>query len=265
MKRGALRGALLATRFAEVLLFGGRKPIEAAPCSHGDNITLTTLRCGAASATTGLGILNGTRVVAAIAMLVGILALDVFAAGPPFTDDTANGGRNRRRRWLVRILIATCTLAAACGPPGRAAAQNCTVSNGSVADTNGTSCSIAPNTTLTGNVPGVAGNPEIYATDSAPPISQITTNDVTVSPNNGGSTGGLAATNGIIIFSSGSSINGNWATAASAQNGGEIIFEAGSTINPPFGGGAALRPRQSLAGLGRPGDDHVWRGRRAAR
>jgi hypothetical protein len=47
----------------------------------------------------------------------------------------------------------------------------------------------------------------------------------------------LAETNGTIIFSSGSSINGNWATAASAQTGGVIIFQSGSAINPAFGGG----------------------------
>ena len=69
------------------------------------------------------------------------------------------------------------------------------------------------------------------------PGAQITTNNVTINPFNGGSIGGLAETNGTITFSSGSSINGNWATAASAQTGGQIIFQSGSAINPPFGGG----------------------------
>jgi outer membrane autotransporter protein len=151
-------------------------------------------------------------------------------------DDCGSSGRNRYRR-PQRLLLAALALTAACGVAGTADAQTCTVSNSSVALTNGTSCSIAPSTTLTGNVPGVSGSPEIYATDSSAPISQITTNNVTLRPNNGGSTGGLASTNGIIIFSPGPSINGNWATAASAQNGGEIIFQSGSAINPAFGGG----------------------------
>ncbi len=154
-----------------------------------------------------------------------------------------------------RPLFAALAFMAACGLASGALAQTCTVSNSSVAVTNGTSCSIAPNTTLTGNVPGVAGNPVIYATDASAPISQITTNNVTVSPNNGGSTGALASTNGIIIFSSGSTITGNWATAASAQNGGEIIFQAGSTINPAFGGGGtALVANGVSASTGQPSE-----------
>jgi outer membrane autotransporter protein len=143
---------------------------------------------------------------------------------------------------------------APCALPGTAAAQTCAVSNSSVEVTNGTSCAIAPNTTLTGNVPGAPGNPEIYATDAAAPISQITTDNVTVSPNNGGSTGGLAGAKGIIIFSSGSTITGNWATAASAQNGGEIIFQAGSTINPSFGGGVIALLANGVSGAGQPSE-----------
>lgn len=67
--------------------------------------------------------------------------------------------------------------------------------------------------------------------------AQVTTNNVNINPFNGGSIGGLADTNGRIIFSSGSVIQGNWSTAASAQSGGQIIFQPGSTISPPYGGG----------------------------
>lgn len=88
------------------------------------------------------------------------------------------------------------------------------------------SCSIAPNTTLN-------GSPAVHATTSA----QITTNNVTINPSSGGSTGGLAETNGVIIFSSGSLIEGNYSIGASAQTGGQIIFQSGSTISAPFGGG----------------------------
>jgi outer membrane autotransporter protein len=88
------------------------------------------------------------------------------------------------------------------------------------------SCAIVPNTTLN-------GSPAVHATTGA----QITTNNVTINEFNGGSIGGLAETNGVITFSAGSSITGNWATAASAQTGGQIIFQSGSAINPPFGGG----------------------------
>jgi outer membrane autotransporter protein len=155
---------------------------------------------------------------------------------------------------LPRLLFAALMLVEASSLAGTAAAQTCAVSNSSVAATNGTSCAIAPNTTLTGNVPGAPGNPVIYATDAAAPISQITTNNVTVSPNNGGSTGGLAGANGIIIFSSGSTITGNWATAASAQSGGEIIFQAGSTINPAFGGGGIGLLANGVSSTGMPSE-----------
>ena len=108
----------------------------------------------------------------------------------------------------------------------RAEAQSCTVSGSSTVTLATGSCAITPNTTLN-------GSPAVHATTNA----QITTNNVTINPFNGGSIGGLAETNGTIIFSSGSSISGNWATAASAQTGGQIIFQSGSAINPPFGGG----------------------------
>lgn len=91
--------------------------------------------------------------------------------------------------------------------------------------TSGT-CAIDPNTTLT-------GTPAVHASTNA----QIRTNNVNIDPFNGGSIGGLADTFGSIIFSNGSSINGNWSIAASAQSGGQIIFQSGSAINPAFGGG----------------------------
>jgi hypothetical protein len=106
-----------------------------------------------------------------------------------------------------------------------AVGQTCTVSASSVTLGSG-SCTIAPNTTLN-------GSPAVHATTSA----QITTNNITINPFNGGSVGGLAETLGTITFSPGSSISGNWATAASAQTGGQIIFQEGTAINPPFGGG----------------------------
>src|SRR6185295_13603782 len=106
-----------------------------------------------------------------------------------------------------------------------AVAQTCAVSGSSVTLASG-SCTIAPNTALN-------GSPGVHTTTGA----QVTTNNVTINPFNGGSIGGLAETSGTIIFSSGSSINGNWATAASAQTGGQIIFQTGSAINPAFGGG----------------------------
>jgi len=128
--------------------------------------------------------------------------------------------------WLLSIVIPIAfALLIACIPFDDAAAQICTVSSSSVTLGSG-SCSISPNTTLN-------GSPAVHATTNA----TITTNNVTVNPTNGGSTGGLAETKGTIIFSAGSSINGNWATAASAQTGGVIIFESGSAINPAFGGG----------------------------
>jgi len=106
-----------------------------------------------------------------------------------------------------------------------AAGQTCTVSGSSVTVTGG-SCAIVPNTTLN-------GTPAVHATTSA----QITTNNVTINPFNGGSIAGFAETSGTIVFSSGSTITGNWSTAALAQTAGQIIFQSGSTINPSFGGG----------------------------
>jgi hypothetical protein len=136
------------------------------------------------------------------------------------------GRPHQRPSWLPFAML---ILPAAGGMLGKASAQTpppaCTVSGGSVTLTAG-SCSIAPNTTLT-------GTPAVHATTSA----QITTNNVTINPFNGGSIGGLAETNGTITFSHGSSINGNWSTAALAQSGGRIIFQAGDAINPSFGGG----------------------------
>ncbi|CUT14368.1 autotransporter [Bradyrhizobium sp.] len=108
----------------------------------------------------------------------------------------------------------------------RATAQACTVAGSTVTLTSG-SCTIAPDTVLN-------GSPAVHALTSA----NITTSNVNINPFNGGSTGGSAETNGTITFSSGSSINGNWAIAASAQSGGQIIFQTGSAINPPFGGGS---------------------------
>jgi hypothetical protein len=132
---------------------------------------------------------------------------------------------SRWRYECLRIVSIVFVLVIACDPFGGAVAQTCTVSGSSVTLASG-SCTIAPNT-------GLNGSPGVHATTGA----QITTNNVTINPFNGGSIGGLAQTNGTIIFSSGSSINGNWATAASAQTGGTIIFQSGSAINPAFGGG----------------------------
>ena len=75
----------------------------------------------------------------------------------------------------------------------------------------------------------------IYSTDAG---TQITTNNVTVNPFSGGSTGALAESDGEIIFSPGSVIAGNYSTAAWARTGGQIIFQSGSAINPSFGGGS---------------------------
>jgi hypothetical protein len=130
------------------------------------------------------------------------------------------------RRRPPEILLSTLALLACRGLFNSAAAQTCTVSGSSTVTLTTGSCAIAPNTTLN-------GSPGVHATTGA----QITTNNVTISPFNGGSIGGLAETNGTITFSSGSSINGNWATAASVQTGGQIIFQSRSAINPPFGGG----------------------------
>jgi hypothetical protein len=128
-------------------------------------------------------------------------------------------------RRLAAAGLSTLALLGFYGLFGEAAAQTCTVSGSSVALGSG-SCAIAPNTTLN-------GSPAVHATTTA----QITTNNVTINPFNGGSIGGLAETNGIITFSSGSTIEGNFATAASAQTGGQIIFQNGSVINPATGGG----------------------------
>lgn len=133
-----------------------------------------------------------------------------------FTD------RRHAWRWIVPVAIAALWT---CSVSDMAVGQTCTVSGSTVTLSSG-SCAIAPNTTLN-------GTPAVHATTSA----QITTNNVTVNPFNGGSIGGLAETSGIIIFSSGASISGNWTTAASAQSAGQIIFLPGSVINPPNGGG----------------------------
>jgi hypothetical protein len=115
---------------------------------------------------------------------------------------------DRRNVWQW-IVVGTLVVLWTCGVSDMAASQTCAVSGSSVSLASGT-CAIAPNTTLN-------GTPAVHATTSA----QITTNNVTINPFNGGSIGGLAETNGTIIFSSGSSINGNWSTAASAQTGGQ--------------------------------------------
>ena len=128
-------------------------------------------------------------------------------------------------RRLAAPALSAFALLASYGPFGEAAAQTCAVAGSSVTLASG-SCTIAPNTTLDGST-------AVHTTTGG----QVTTNNVTINPFNGGSTGGLADTNSTIIFSTGSSINGNWATAASAQSGGTIIFQSGSVINPAFGGG----------------------------
>jgi outer membrane autotransporter protein len=123
------------------------------------------------------------------------------------------------------IALATLVLLASGAMVERATAQACSVAGSTVTLTSG-SCTIAPDTVLN-------GSPAVHALTSA----NITTSNVNINPFNGGSTGGLAETNGTITFSSGSSINGNWAIAASAQSGGQIIFRTGAAINTPFGGG----------------------------
>ena len=138
-----------------------------------------------------------------------------------------------------RAMTALVLLAAGAAIDG-AAGQTCTVSGSSVTLTSG-SCAIALNTTLN-------GSPAVHATTSA----QITTNNVTINPFNGGSVGGLAETLGTITFSAGSSINGNWSTAASAQTGGQIIFQGGSAINPPFGGGVTALLANGVGAGGQP-------------
>lgn len=116
-----------------------------------------------------------------------------------------------------------------------ASAQSCDTASGFVAVTNGTACSIAPGTTLNQSNFGVAGSPTIYATNSG---SQITTNNVIVSPFNGGVTDAIASSGGTIIFSAGSVLQGNYGTSAHAQSGGTIIFESGSLISPSSAGGS---------------------------
>lgn len=150
------------------------------------------------------------------------------------------GGDGSRYRWLSRIVSTSLVLLAACGFFDQAAAQTCTVSGSSVTLTSG-ACSIAPNT-------GLNGSPAVHATTSA----QITTNNVTITPFNGGSIGALAETLGTIVFSAGSSINGNWSTAASAQTGGQIIFQPGSVINPAFGGGGTALLANGVGAGGQP-------------
>jgi len=126
------------------------------------------------------------------------------SSDPDEDSNVAARGHRWQRLLSISIPIAFVQLIA-CIPLGDAVAQICTVSSSSVTLGSG-SCSISPNTTLN-------GSPAVHATTNA----QITTNNVTVNPNNGGSTGGLAETNGTIIFSAGSSINGNWATDAAGD------------------------------------------------
>ena len=133
------------------------------------------------------------------------------------------------------VILIPVALLIACGVPGRAAAQSACSTSGSIVVLSGAgqSCTI-PTATLTGTV-SIPGNPTVAASSSA--AITTNTNNVTVSPNNGGTIGGLAQTMGTITFGSGSIIQGNFATGASAQTGGQIIFLPGSVINPPFGGG----------------------------
>ena len=129
-----------------------------------------------------------------------------------------------RGLWLAGAVLAGLLLLGI-GPFADAADAQCVVSGSSVTLGTG-SCTIAPNTTLN-------GSPGVHATTGA----QINTNNVTINPFNGGSTGALAETLGTIVFNPGSSINGNWSTGASAQTGGTIIFQSATAINPAFGGG----------------------------
>ena len=105
-------------------------------------------------------------------------------------------------------------------------AQTCTVAADSTVTLTSGTCAITPGTTLT-------GSPGVHSSTSA----AINTNNVTINPNNGGSIGALADTNGTILLGAGASINGNWSIAAEALSGGHVIFESGATINPSFGGG----------------------------
>jgi outer membrane autotransporter protein len=143
----------------------------------------------------------------------------------------------RTRPSIVHIAVA---LLITFGVLGKAAAQTCSVSGSSVTLASG-SCTVAPNTTLN-------GSPAVHATTRA----QITTNNVTINPFNGGSVGGLAETNGIVTFSSGSIIEGNYATAASAQTGGQILFQAGSVINPGTSGGETALLANGVGTGGQP-------------
>lgn len=68
MKRGALRSTLHAIR-------SSNKQLSA------DDVALTAFARGAPTAITAVSVPNGTRVVAAIALLVATLALDMFASG----------------------------------------------------------------------------------------------------------------------------------------------------------------------------------------
>jgi outer membrane autotransporter protein len=158
---------------------------------------------------------------------------------PTWFARAAVGGFVRRHTYS-RIVSVAFVLLIACAPFGAAVAQTCPVSGSSVTLATGT-CAISPNTVLN-------GSPGVHATTSA----QITTNNVTINPFNGGSIGALAETNGVIVFSSGSSINGNWATAASAQTGGTIIFQSGSVINPASGGGGTALLANGVGAGGQP-------------
>jgi outer membrane autotransporter protein len=141
---------------------------------------------------------------------------------------------------LAATALSAFALLASYGPFGEAAAQTCAVSGSTVTLMTG-SCAIAPNTTLN-------GSPAVHATTSA----RIITNNVTINPFNGGSIGAFAEALGTIVFSAGSSINGNWATAASAQTGGQIIFQPGSVINPSFAGGGIALLANGVGAGGQP-------------
>jgi len=98
------------------------------------------------------------------------------SSDPDEDSNVAARGHRWQRLLSISIPIAFVQLIA-CIPLGDAVAQICTVSSSSVTLGSG-SCSISPNTTLN-------GSPAVHATTNA----QITTNNVTVNPNNGGSTG----------------------------------------------------------------------------
>jgi hypothetical protein len=144
-----------------------------------------------------------------------------------------SGERNRPGWWPSQSLVAA--LAASAVPVGADAQNTCPLSplfpGANFVTLSAGSCAVTPNTTLQGN--GGPGN----AADNATNGAQITTNNETINLINGGTVGGFACTAGVITFSSGSSIGGNWTTAASAQAGGMIIFQQGSVINPSTGNG----------------------------